>query len=147
MAEESDLQSSSIGNLGIPNLAEAIEKLKAHPEIISMAASVLGQSSQGDSPINGEDTAPTELDASVSSGAPISTEGISRPEQIPDLLNLLSPMLKSKGGGEKGGHHKRFTKSAALLCALKPYLSSSRCETVDKLVELQRLGELFEKLI
>ena len=144
MAEDSDLQSSSLDNLGIPNLSEAIEKLKAHPEIISMAASVLGQASEGERTAAGTDTIPSEPDSSVSGDMPVS--GISLPERLPDLLNLLSPMLKGKKDGESGGQRKRLARSAALLCALKPYLSSSRCETIDKLVELQRLGELFEKL-
>lgn len=145
MAEESDLQNPSFDNLGIPNLTEAIEKLKAHPEIISMAASVLGQASEGAHTAAGEDSAPSEPDASASGGMP-AFDGATLLERLPDLLNLLSPMLKGKGGTERNGHPNKLGKSAALLCALKPYLSSSRCETVDKLVELQRLGELFEKL-
>ena len=144
MAEESELEVAPFGNLGIPNLAEAIEKLKAHPEIISMAASVLGDASQATAPIKAEDdVSPSDPSDSGNGALPLS--GLNPPPALNDVLGLLAPILK-KGGKDRDGRRKGLGKSTALLCALKPYLSGSRHETIDKLIELQKIGEILEKL-
>ncbi len=142
MSEAGEQSSAQQGELGIPNLMEAIEKLKAHPEIISMAASVLGGTpDEGNAASEEKENAPKKekaaADGSSMNGAP--------PPDLDGLASLLAPLLRGKGCKDTGGR-KRLAKSAALLIALKPYLSSSRCETVDRLVELQRIGELFEGL-
>ena len=133
-------------SIGIPNLSEAIEKLKAHPEILSMAASVLGSKAETADSATPEET-PHEEEPSVSTaGTPTNAPG-SPLDALPELLGLLGPMLTSGGNSEKRTHHgKNFSRSTALLLALKPYLSASRCDTVDKLVQLGKIGEVFEKL-
>jgi hypothetical protein len=116
--------------IGTPNLSEAIEKLMAHPEIIEMAASVLGTSGAAPTP-------KPEPTVSEASDAPIASHG-----GLPNLFGLALPMLS-------GGSHKEknpLAKSTALLIALKPYLSPSRCQTVDRLVEMSNLGTLFDRM-
>lgn len=146
MPEETEQLGASLGGLGIPNLSEAIEKLKAHPEIISMAASVLGQSAETATPHAEEDTTPSQSDASEKADASVSAGSIS--DAIPQLMGLLGPMISKSGGAEerKREHGKGLGRSTALLLALKPYLSKSRCETIDKLVQIGKVGEIFEKL-
>jgi len=145
MPEEKEQLGASLGGLGIPNLSDAIERLKAHPEIISMAASVLGQSTEEAIPSKEAQIDPsidetTERTDRSAGGDPIS-------DAIPQLVGLLGPMLSGRGsdGEKKHTDGKGIGRSTALLLALKPYLSKSRCEAVDRLVELGRIGEILER--
>ena len=127
---------TNTGASTMPDLSGAIEKLLAHPELLSTVASVLGK----------------PLPASVAPSAPPSepsaepsqetSEEDSAPSEIPEAISALSPMLSglSKGGAllsPRGDDHR-----ACLLRALKPYLKAERCETIDTLLRLLPLAEL-----
>ena len=63
-------------------------------------------------------------------------------------LDKAAPLVRalSKGGQElppagQGGDRR------ALLCALKPYLSPSRCEAVDYLLRLWQVGDTIKRLM
>ena len=127
-------EESTLNPIGAPNLSDAIEKLMAHPEIIEMAASVLGTSGNPPTP-KPEARIPEEAD---SDGTPPAAHG-----GLPNLLGLALPMLS--GGGTQRGKNP-LAKSTALLIALKPYLSPSRCQTIDRLVEMSNLGTLFDRM-
>lgn len=58
--------------------------------------------------------------------------------KLPALMGALGPMLGA-GGGKKD-------EKTALLLALKPYMSPQRCDAIDKLIMLGRLGEVFRQL-
>lgn len=125
MEEESTVQDAAV-----PNLSDAIERLMAHPEIIEMAASVLGTSGAAHEPKPAEGVKEKPESQSAS---PVMPGG------LPNLLGLLSG----------GGAHKKpnpLAKSTALLIALKPYLSPSRCQTIDRLVEMSNSLALFDRV-
>ena len=139
-------ENSALG--GIPDLSDAISKLMAHPEIIEMAASVLGQptspentpsTSDSDAPQGDEEILPK--DSSIPAGTSL--------DGLPDLLRMAGPLLSGIGkrdGAPSGRHGKGIGRCTALLLALKPYLSESRCHRVDQIVQVSQFGELFEKL-
>ncbi len=83
-------------------------------------------------------TLPPELGALLQNGALMA--------QLPAMLGMLSsatgkpPQSGGGGGGAKSGDHR-----TALLLALKPYLSSGRCQMIDSIVNLNRLGDLLGK--
>jgi len=131
-----------------PNLSDAIEKLMAHPEIIQMAASVMGTSKQG---IGADEASvPQEAPQEAKKQAEIHGEESTRDTgfpamasgRMPELLQLALPLLS--GGKRIGGRSNALSRSTALLIALKPYLSPSRCGTVDKIIQMSRLGALFD---
>ena len=64
-----------------------------------------------------------ELLESIGAAAPLMTK-LARPE-----------------GGTKQETDNTFARREALLCALKPYLSKERCDTVDYLLRLWRIGQ------
>lgn len=148
-------ENESGGIPAVPDLSEAIERLMAHPEIIEMAASVLGQpppaaSASAEHPDSDEQkTSETEAPKEAA-GASAEVGAGSMSDALPELLKLVTPLLQ-KGGGKHGGHsHSEHSKgigrSTALLLALKPYLSPQRCAAVDKIVQMSKLGEILEKL-
>ena len=59
-------------------------------------------------------------------------------DKLPALMSTLGPML-GKADGKKD-------EKTALLLALKPYMSPERCDAIDKLIMLGRLGELMQQL-
>ena len=125
-------------NAAPPDLQTAIGRLMAHPEILEMAASVLGQEATATpSDATGSQVQEEAPDAQgPTEGAPAAS--------LPDLMRLAGPLLSGKSS--KHGDSRGLDRCSALLIALKPYLSESRCRTVDRLVEVGRLGELLDKL-
>ena len=132
------------GGGGISGLSEAIGKLMEHPEILSMAASVLGQ----DLPTEADkESPPSKKEQNEDSRSDASTANTAKPEALSaDLAGALAPILsRIRGSGHKDGAHS-LHHTTALLIALKPYLSAPRCEQIDRLVELSKLGAVFENL-
>ena len=59
----------------------------------------------------------------------------------------ISELLSSFGKGDKGSgllfdFMQALTKSAPLLIALKPFLSRSRCELIDTIIEISKLSSI-----
>ena len=76
------------------------------------------------------------------STAPASLLGALPPDlmtKLPALMNAVGPLL-----GDKGGKKDEKT---ALLLALKPYMNPERCDAIDKLIMLGRLGEVMRQLM
>ena len=121
MLEPSDMPSGL-------NLADAMEKLMAHPEIIELAASVLK---------------PEERDDQPSSEAKPSDDG--SPPTESESAAPVSAHVGNATHARKQHNEKAIDGSMALLIALKPYLSKKRCETIDRLIEFGKIGRvLFE---
>ena len=57
-------------------------------------------------------------------------------ERFPEILNMLS----SKNSGIEKNHRSE------LLCALKPYLSQSRTDAIDRIIKLSELSSVFKNL-
>ena len=62
-------------------------------------------------------------------------------QKLPEVMAALSPML-SGGGTEK----KSYDKKTALLNALRPYLSAGRCEAIDYIARLEKLGNVVKNI-
>ena len=63
-------------------------------------------------------------------------------EKLPGVMAALSPMLSS-GGSEKRSSDKK----TALLNALRPYLSAGRCEAIDYIARLEKLGDVVKNML
>lgn len=60
--------------------------------------------------------------------------------KLPELLSVMKPLL---GGAKDTG---QTDKKLALLCALKPYLSPKRCETIDYITKVSKLGDTLKHI-
>ncbi len=116
-------------NPQIPDLSGAISKIMEHPELLSMVASVLGEqkAESGDS----------------AEGVPVSQES-TPPSPPPEVISTLAPMLSRLSALGTGGVAK--FKHEQLLCALKPYLSSSRCDAIDYIIKISQMSSLVKGL-
>lgn len=80
-------------------------------------------------------------------------EGAGLPEEefhsFMETIGNAAPLVKSLLHPGTGGDHKeggRCERREALLCALKPYLSRERCEAIDYLLRLWRIGDSIKAL-
>ena len=64
---------------------------------------------------------------------------------IAPLLSGLSGLSKGIGAGESGKGGQKDCR-AALLLALKPYVSRGRCEAIDYMLRFSKLTDLLKTL-
>ncbi len=141
MSEMDDMQS----NVPSPDAIRAMMgTLMSNPELLKSISGMLGRS--------GEDKTP---DASTSNETEDKSEAHQRKETEeasiptmqnipPELLTKLPKLLSAFGSGNDKS--KSCRNREALLCALKPYLSQHKAEALERIIQLSRLGDVFEKL-
>ena len=133
-----------IGGIGEDSISAAISRLMEHPEIIGAVASALS-SATGES----NNTPPSQQISADTTKQ--KSEAVATPD-TPDLAASLMPIISRlgsldlgtiKGGGGKGGVGG---KHAALLCALKPYLSKNRSDAIDYMLKISQMSDIISKL-
>ena len=115
------------------DIAEVVSRLMSDPGVTE-AVKKLSGGSAGVSPAHETGPSVTETERSGINGELAA--------KLPEMMKLLKPMLYSaeKGKGESTEADKRNR----LLAALKPYLSDSRREVIDRVISLPDLGSLSE---
>ena len=148
-------QDETVG--GLPEgLSDAVDRLLAHPELLSMVANALGKSGapsgsqapaqtaepqpiQEEPPAVEMDLPPTEADTTE-----VGATGSAAPAPT-DLVATLAPILSGLAG--KGGlQSRKDDHRACLLRALKPYVNPARREAIDYMIRLSQLSDLFRQL-
>ena len=147
--------------------------LLSNPELLRNVGALLNTSHTDASPSpprEAETSAPSEVSApSAPDTAPaISLDGLGNAlndpalmARLPQMIELLRPML-SGGSGEKAQQTEGAIPASAshtggkrrgredcrdeLLLALKPFLSPERCEAVDAIIRIARLGNVLKTL-
>ncbi len=109
-----------------PSLADAIDRIMANPELISMVASALGKPSEPPPKVSADEAAPQEQEAPSSDSA--------------SVLTALPTLLKSAGKGMPENDRTR------LLCALKPYVNPHRRDAIDTILRVSQMTELLKHL-
>jgi hypothetical protein len=119
---------------------------------------------------SGEDSiAETHTEPKQSTQASTSTDIFSsllaNPEllaNLPKIISTVKPLMEMLGNkeaakpadtavptsaGVSSATEKKDTdRRAALLCAMKPYLSPDRCRTIDYVIKLSHLGDILKTL-
>ena len=144
---------------GPDTLTEKLDRILSDPAIAA-----LGQQNASDTQAGEAAAAATGQtgDIPTASGGATDVSGIGRllsnPEMIaklPQILALLKPMLqkatdKTGESAVPAGAKPRNNPPdgrIALLLALKPYLSPSRCESIDTIVTFCKLNDLLSGLL
>lgn len=149
------------------NTQDLLGALLSNPELLRNVGKLLGTASPPSSPADKKEEA-TEV-ASIPEGTPpVNLEGLSDAlndpalmAKLPQMIELLKPMLtqaREKSGQEKeaalpasahpqeGKRRGREDCRDDLLLALKPFLSPERCEAVDAIIRISRLGNVLKAL-
>lgn len=125
-------------SLASPSISDTIEKLLAHPELLSTIASTVGLGKSAPTPITPESPS-TQDQASL----PVAAPSPAPAGDLGDAVAALAPLLGALSG--KGGP-KGDDPRTCLLRALKPYVSRGRAEAIDTMIQLSRVSEVFKKL-
>ena len=110
-------------------LSSALNEIFSNPQMLS-AISSMAQNLK-----NSESSAPPEDPKEKAENASAPTSSVS--DKLPELLNMLS------SSGSSGIKQNRRSE---LLCALKPYLSQSRSDAIDKIIRFSELSSVFKNL-
>lgn len=110
-------------------ISGAMEKLLAHPELISMVASALKSQ---DSPLPEGAQSVEAVAASAEAEVPSA-----------DVASALLPMLSRLGNLKTS---QQASQHSALLCALKPYVSPARREAIDYFMKFSQMSALISGL-
>ena len=143
-------QNANAANAGMPSVSDAIEKIMAHPELISMVASVLGaptaSAKESDSidDSQGQEVAVADAKAESTEAVGVSTPVTSNSSS--DWMATLAPLLSTLGGGKGGKGKLPDDPRSCLLRALKPYVSQGRKEAIDYMIRLAELSDLIKHL-
>ena len=120
---------NSKNNIENEKLSSALNEIFSNPQMLSAISSMAQNLKKSESPSPPQeqnvesDSKPNDISASVT-------------DKLPDLLNMLS----SGGSGIKQNHRSE------LLCALKPYLSQSRSDAIDKIIRFSELSSVLKNL-
>ena len=121
-----------------------IGTLMSNPELMKNIIGMLGNQIGEDDGIGEEEVAEeSAAENSAAEEAAISTPSV--PSVPPELISKL-PMLLSLLGGSSAPKSKREAEREALLSAMKPFLSPSRAESIEKIIKISRLGEILTSL-
>lgn len=118
---------------GGDNLSATISSILSNPEMLSMITS-MASTLKGESTTKEEkapEEAPSEVEASLTTPTP--------DKKLPEMLATIAPLLSHSGP-------RSDDKRAHLLLALKPYLSSGRCEAIDYIIKFSNLSEILKNL-
>ena len=136
-APKSDIKESGI--ISSKSISDAIAMLKNDPSIISTVASALSGSTSSEA---------SESDEEISQQDPPQAIGVHQGElnldKLPEIISVIAPMLS----GKQSQFHPKASDDhrTALLCALKPYLSSGRQEIIDSIIKISKLSEMIKRL-
>ena len=75
-------------------------------------------------------------------------------EKLPQVIAAIRPMMAAESTATEemrksvaaSAHPDSFASRDRLLLALKPFLSPARCEAVDTILQISRLGAVFKEI-
>ena len=122
---------------GVGGLEDVISKLMANPELMATVNAAVAGMKNGDDSATAENKEQSETEEKKTPPA-----GGGQPDLR--TLSMLSSMLGGAGGEHRArrpGNDEERRRRCALLSALKPYLNKHRCETIDCMLGIERLGD------
>ena len=122
----SEANSSSI--MENDKLSSALNEIFSNPQMLSAISSMAQGLKNGDS----SPQAKSGIDEAKSED----THTASATDKLPELLSMLS----------SGGSGIKQNRRSELLCALKPYLSQSRSDAIDKIIRFSELSSVLKNL-
>ena len=146
-----------------PSISDALDRLLAHPELLSMVASAIGNPTASATPSvqTNEATAQDPIDnthedisandATDSDILPASEEKIATPSIPPagiaEMVNVFAPLLSGNISKSKiNSLSKPDDDRACLLRALKPYVSRGRREAIDYMIRLSQISDILKHM-
>jgi len=146
---------------GAPDLSAALNTLLSDPQLMNKISGIVNGTSapppeNGTAPPSADDADTVTVAANAvpppGNTAPGGLGGLlSNPDvmaKLPQVMATIAPLLGGEGKGELKTHSspRHEDKRTALLCALKPYLSPRRCQAIDYIIKLEKIGSLLHTI-
>ncbi|MBQ9131910.1 MAG: hypothetical protein IJX62_05525 [Clostridia bacterium] len=145
---------------GTPPLGSTAEQLLSNPDLLRRIGDIVNTVSASSPPTatppQGQSAATpsvTNFDGSIPmDGLSAILSNPAMLEKLPQMMAMLKPMMASMTPAPAASTGEpRREKSMAdcrddLLCALKPFLSPERCEAVDSIIRIAKLGIVLKQL-
>ena len=141
MSATSESDSNTLGGISGQSISDAITMLKENPSIISSIASALASNSQAEAGEADTEEGSKQVDREGFDGH----RNELNLDKLPEIISAIAPMLSSK---QAPAHSQKVSPDhrTALLCALKPYLSSGRQEIIDSIIKISKVSEMIKRL-
>lgn len=141
------------------NLAPERDSPRGSDYLSELIKSVTASAEDGSAPQEPQKSAPTSTSPDLFSAL------LSNPEllaNLPKIISTVKPLMEMLGNKDSpklpdsataasaslptAPEKKDSDRRAALLCAMKPYLSPDRCRTIDYVIKLSHLGDILKTL-
>jgi hypothetical protein len=156
MAEETKVNNDTAG---APNV-NLLSTLLSNPDLIRRVGAMLGAAqSTGTTPepdAKSTDSTLTEAPQAAPTSTGVTQDGLSALlsdptmlEKLPQIIAVMKPLMGAMPSPQPPKEEKASSPELCrdnLLCALKPFLSPSRCEAVDTIMRISKLGTVFKQL-
>ena len=138
---------------GEGNSLDFLGAMLSNPELMQRMKGVLGAFSSASAPMPQKDERGTAADDETPLSG--SSDGLSallsNPEiiaRLPQMIAVLKPLFETGGGAPSAPpkHHSAAGDREHLFLALKPFLSKERCEAIDTILRISKLGEVLGHL-
>ena len=126
------------------DLSGMLGKLLANPQIIQSVASALSGEG-GAEPAEKAEAAETVKEKEKYEEVTHMPDVSAMAEKLPEIMNMLTPVLQQKGGSGKADHLPTDSR-ACLLNAMKPYMSARRCEAIDYIIKFSQISEILKNI-
>ena len=158
---------------GTRSAQDVLSTVLGDPSLLSRIASVIGGKEAEVHDEASGTSIPTAVMTEGKAQDPVTVSGVTVPlpedglahvlsdpalmQKLPQIMGILAPLINESGHsappvyGEGGsqepmrGRGKRSQRDDLLL-ALKPFLSPARCEAIDALIRISRLGSALQNL-
>ena len=130
----------------------SLDRLLGNPELITGLLSLFGSRWMGES--HNEESEDPRPDAAEAAAVFTDTEADSVAEELPLLSEAMDETTAADvrdgresvpAAGVPSVHEKGRGRKREMLCALKPYMSRSRCDMVDRILHAADLVDLFRR--
>lgn len=113
------------------SLSSALSSLLSDPTLMSRISDIVGSVRTDEGDGDGQSPSSAALTSS-----------------LPKVMEAIAPMLGDMGRPSEPKPHppRDCDRRAALLVALKPYLSPRRCQVIDHLIKLNSLGDVLHHI-
>ena len=128
--------------------ADALSSILSNPETMAKIRAMAEQlSSNGASSATNSAIAPAPIGENSTDGLASVLSNPALMAKLPQMMSLLAPMLSAP----PSHHHTETHKSTEdhrndLLLALKPFLSPERCQAVDTILRIAKLGTILRQI-
>ena len=137
------------GTAGMPDLTQTVESIMSSPEFAGIINELRGGDTSGSAPPLAQGEILSRLPEVMAMLKPLIGTGNSAESSAPPIKNEPEPeTIPPEAKAVAAILPKKYDKSRAekLMAALKPYLSSNRCEIIDKCVSVMQITDVMEAL-